>query len=214
MPPATTKPPSSKAIARALADYRIKASYEQVAQIGTYIALLLRWNQKVNITAIRDPHDILVRHFCESMYAVPRGDVKSGRLADVGSGGGFPGLPIKIAVPDLEVLLIEPNAKRAAFLAEAIRELGLTRVHVLVRRYQELGEEIVPTEYVCARALGDYESLLTWAASPAPAANRALLWLGPAEIEKVTRIALWNWREPVAIPHSLRRFLLIGDRIG
>jgi len=212
MRPRTNSLLSNDAIARGLADYGFEATNNQVAQISRYVALLLLWNEKVNITAIRDPHEILFRHFGESIWAAFLANVKSGRLADVGSGGGFPGLPIKIAVPDLELVLIEPNAKRATFLAEVIRELGLSRVQVLVRPYQELGEEIAPIEYVCARALGDYESLLTWAALPTTSANTALLWLGRADVEGVTRVAGWDWQEPVAIPHSLRRFLLIGRR--
>jgi 16S rRNA (guanine527-N7)-methyltransferase len=203
---------NATAIAGSLADYGIEASGEQVGQIQKYISMLLVWNQKVNITAIQDPREILFRHFCESMYGAVAGGIEGGRLADVGSGGGFPGLPIKILVPDLEVLLIESNMKKATFLAEVVRELALESVRVFVERYEEVGEEVAPLDYVCSRALGDYEKLLAWAASPMVGARTAMLWIGGGDVEKVKGVAGWKWREAVAIPHSLRRFLLSGDR--
>jgi len=76
------------------------------------------------LTAIRDPLEILYRHFCESMYAAGAVPLETGRLADVGSGGGFPGLPLKILRPDLQVFLVESNVKKATFLAEVIRGLA------------------------------------------------------------------------------------------
>ncbi|SEG17497.1 16S rRNA m(7)G-527 methyltransferase [Bryocella elongata] len=98
------------------------------AQLQTYLDLLLRWNSRTNLTAIRDPREIVQRHFGESLFA---GVVLSRRLApgatllDVGSGGGFPGLPIQLLRPDLRVTLAESQGKKASFLREAVRSLGL-----------------------------------------------------------------------------------------
>src|SRR6184192_4854438 len=103
---------------RALEEFKLPAYDDQALQIQRYIKILLAWNEKVNLTAIRDPLEILYRHFCESMYAVKALALKSGRLADVGSGGGFPGLPLKILQPDLQVFLVETNVKKVTFLAE------------------------------------------------------------------------------------------------
>src|SRR5256885_2437975 len=164
--------PSDEAIRRALGDFQIQVSPEQVTCIRQYIQLLLFWNEKVNLTAIRDPTEILYRHFCESMYAAVAIPWQAGRLADVGSGGGFPGLPLKIARPDLEVFLIESSVKKATFLAEVVRELRLTDMHILVSRYQELGEEVAPLDTVCSRALGAFGSFLDWAGSAHVAASR------------------------------------------
>ena len=201
-----------EAIARGLADYGIEASAGQIAQIQKYIALLLQWNEKVNITSLQDPREILFRHFCESMFGAVAGPVERGRLADVGSGGGFPGLPIKILVPDLQVILIDSNTKKAAFLAEVARQLGVAGVRVMVERYEELGEELAPLDYVCSRALGDFEQFLGWAASPATAVRTVMLWIGAADVERAKQANGWEWREVLAIPHSMRRYLLIGDR--
>src|SRR5258708_36806587 len=129
-------PPSAAVIRRALGEFKLPAYDDQVLQIQQYMKLLLAWNEKVNLTAIRDPLEILYRHFCESMYAAEAIPMEKGRLADVGSGGGFPGLPLKIIRPNLRVFLVESNLKKATFLAEVIRELGLKETKVFVRRYE------------------------------------------------------------------------------
>src|SRR5215813_473212 len=144
--------PSGDAIQRALAEFQISVGEQQVIQIQQYIRLLLKWNEKVNLTAIRDPLEILYRHFCESMFGATVLPVEKCRLADVGSGPGFPGLPLKIIRPELELFLIESNVKKATFIAEVIRELGLTDTRVLVSRFEELGEEVAPLDFVCSRA--------------------------------------------------------------
>src|SRR6266567_4206904 len=105
----TPAPPSAAVIRRALGEFKLPAYDDQVLQIQQYIKTLLAWNEKVNLTAIRDPLEILYRHFCESMYAAEAIPVEKGRLADVGSGGGFPGLPLKIIRPNLRVFLVESN---------------------------------------------------------------------------------------------------------
>src|SRR5713226_3433565 len=158
-------PVSAAVIRRALGEFGLPAYDEQVLQIQQYMKILLAWNEKINLTAIRDPREVLYRHFCESMYAAGAVPVENGRLADVGSGGGFPGLPLKIIRPDLHVILIESNLKKATFLAEVIRELDLSDTQVLVRRYEELGEEVAPLDIICSRALGEFVTFLDWALS-------------------------------------------------
>jgi 16S rRNA (guanine527-N7)-methyltransferase len=212
MPPSVPVPPSSDTIHRALAEFRLTADEHQVLKIQQYMAMLLKWNEAVNLTAIRDPIEILYRHFCESMFAASALALGSGRLADVGSGGGFPGLPLKIVRPDLDVFLVESNVKKATFLAEVVRDLGLTGTRVLVSRYEELGEELAPLDFVCSRALGEFAKFLDWAASPQVDAKQVLLWIGGRDLEDVGKLSGWEWREPIAIPQSLRRFLLVGRR--
>jgi 16S rRNA (guanine527-N7)-methyltransferase len=173
---------------------------------------LLTWNEKVNLTAIRDPLEILYRHFCESMYAAEAIPLKDGRLADVGSGAGFPGLPLKLMRPELQVFLVESNIKKITFLAEVIRELGLSGAQVLARRYEELGEEVAPLDYVCSRALGEFSVFLDWARSQQIAAKQVILWIGGRDLEEIQKIQTWDWSEPIEVPHSLRRLLLVGTR--
>ena len=205
-------PPSAETVRRALGEFQIVVDDEQVSQIQQYIRLLLVWNEKVNLTAIRDPLEILYRHFCESMYAAVAITLKGGRLADVGSGGGFPGVPLKIMRPELQLFLVDSNVKKATFLAELVRTLGLKNTSVLVSRYEELGEELFPLDAVCSRALGEFASFLKWAGSERIAANQVIFWIGGHDLDEVRRIAGWEWREPVLVPQSLRRFLLVGAR--
>jgi len=204
--------PSMAIIRRALDEFRLPAYDDQVLQIQQYIKILLAWNEKVNLTAIHDSLEILYRHFCESMFAGVSVPIEAGRLADVGSGGGFPGLPLKILRPGLQVFLIESNLKKATFLAEVIRELGLTGTQVLVNRYEELGEEIAPLDFVCARALGEFPELLKWAHSPKLVAKQVVLWIGANDLPEIQKTRTWEWQEPVHVPHSLRRLLLVGTR--
>jgi 16S rRNA (guanine527-N7)-methyltransferase len=204
--------PSAAVIRRALGEFKIPAFDDQVLQIQQYIKILLTWNEKVNLTAIRDPLEILYRHFCESMYASEAIPLNNGRLADVGSGGGFPGLPLKIMRPGLQVFLVESNIKKVTFLAEVIRELGLKGAQVLARRYEELGEEVAPLDYVCSRALGEYPVFLEWARSQQIAAKQVILWIGGRDLEEIQKIRTWDWSEPIEVPHSLRRLLLVGTR--
>jgi 16S rRNA (guanine527-N7)-methyltransferase len=205
-------PLSADAINKALREFKIEATTEQIASVQRYMSLLLAWNEKINITAIRDPLEMLYRHFCESMYAAVAVPLQGGRLADVGSGGGFPGLALKIIRPELQVFLIESNVKKATFLAEVVRELALVDARVLVSRYEELGEEITPVDFVCSRALGEFEKFLNWAGSERVAASQVVLWTGGRDVEEIKKIRGWGWREPVSIPHSLQRFLLVGSR--
>jgi len=205
-------PLSAEAIRRALSKFQITVNELQVSQIQQYMSVLLAWNEKVNLTAIRDPLEILYRHFCESMYAAVAVPLESGRLADVGSGGGFPGLPLKILRPKLELFLVESNVKKATFLAEVVRDLGLSGARVLVSRYEELGEELTPLDTVCSRAVGEFVPFLSWAGSERIAAQQAILWIGGRDLDEVRRISGWDWREPIPLPQSLRRFLLVGTR--
>ena len=207
-----SSPLPAETIQRALGEFSLAVDLEQVLKIQQYMNMLLAWNEKLNLTAIRDPLDVLYRHFCESMYAIVAVPVEKGRLADVGSGAGFPGLPMKILCPDLQVFLIESNVKKATFLAEVIRELGLADVRVLVSRYEELGEEVAPLDYVCSRAVGEFGALLDWAGSRQVAAKTVILWIGGRDLEEIRRIKTWDWREPIPVPHSLRRLLLVGTK--
>ena len=204
--------PSAAVIRRALGEFKLPAYDDQVLQIQQYIRILLTWNEKINLTAIRDPLEILYRHFCESMYAADAVPLEKGRLADVGSGAGFPGLPLKILRPDLQVFLVESNIKKVTFLAEVIRELGLTGAQVLSRRYEELGEEVAPLDYVCSRALGEFPAFLEWASSQQIAAKQVILWIGARDLADIEKVRTWDWREPIPVPNSLQRLLLVGTK--
>jgi 16S rRNA (guanine527-N7)-methyltransferase len=204
--------PSEKTIRRALSEFGLTANELQVSQIQKYIEMLLRWNEKLNLTAIRDPLEMLYRHFCESMFATVAVPVEKGRLADIGAGAGFPGLALKIIRPELQIFLIECDVKKATFLAEVTRHLELSDVRVMVTKYEELSEEITPLDFVCSRALGDFDAFLRWSGSARIAATSVILWVGTRDLEQIQKVEGWKWREPIPVPQSLRRVLLVGSR--
>lgn len=206
------KPLSDETIRRALGEFQIQLTDQQIVYIHEYMRLLLQWNEKLNLTAIRDPLEILHRHFCESMFAATAVPVEIGRLADIGSGPGFPGLPLKILRPELQVFLVESNIKKGTFLAEVIRHLDLAGATVLIGRYEEMGEELAPLDYVCSRALGEFGPFLEWAASDRIAAGNVVLWIGGRDVDEARRSTNWEWQEPIAVPNSLRRYLLVGTK--
>jgi 16S rRNA (guanine(527)-N(7))-methyltransferase RsmG len=204
------KPVSEETIQHSLDAFGVAVDKEQVICIQRYISILLRWNEQLNLTAIRDPLEILVRHFCESMFGAVAVPVESGRLADIGSGPGFPGIPVKILRPDIELILVESNIKKGTFLAEVIRELELSNARVLIGRYEEMGEELAPLDYVCSRALGEFGPFLRWAASDRVAARNVVLWIGGRDLDGIEKCEGWIWKEPIAVPQSLRRYIMVG----
>ena len=203
---------STETIRRALAQFELQVDDKQVLYIQLYMKVLVAWNEKVNLTAIRDPLEILNRHFCECMYAGLAIPLEKGRLADVGSGAGFPGIPLKILRPDLEVFLVESNMKKATFLAEVLRNIELPGTKVLVSRYEDLGEELAPVDFLCSRAVGGFIPFLAWAASEPLAAKQVILWISGRDLDEARSAPHWEWREPIPVPSSLRRYLLVGTR--
>ncbi|MDE3109354.1 MAG: 16S rRNA (guanine(527)-N(7))-methyltransferase RsmG, partial [Acidobacteriota bacterium] len=121
---------SDSQITDVLSDYGVRPSTAQCARVRAYVSLLLRWNRAISLTSVKDELEILKFHFGESVFALSVIEGIDGRLADVGAGAGFPGLPIRIFREALQLILIEPNAKKAAFLSEVIRELSLDGVQV------------------------------------------------------------------------------------
>ena len=120
-----------------------------------YLALLLRWNQTYNLTAVRDPAEMVTKHLLDSLAMHPFVDdiaAAGGSLADLGTGAGLPGIPLAIAKPGLRVTLVESAGKKARFMREAVRQLGLDSVRVAESRIEALDE---PGRYdaITARAL-------------------------------------------------------------
>jgi 16S rRNA (guanine527-N7)-methyltransferase len=197
-------------IVTSLSPFRIQISGAQTIQIREYIRLLLKWNQSVSLTSIVDPAEILTRHFGESMFVCSLLPVENCRLADVGSGAGFPGLALKIACPDLHVVLIESNKRKCAFLSEVVRALQLTNVEVLAIRFDEIRAAPSFAEIVTVRALGGFPPLLRWAKTALTRRGHVILWLGGEDAGKVSATPGWIWQPAARIPESQRRFVLIG----
>jgi 16S rRNA (guanine527-N7)-methyltransferase len=204
---------SDSVIRQTLGAYGFQPSETVCEQIRRYITILQRWNKRISLTAVSDPLAILQFHFGESVFALTFGDFIRGRLADVGSGAGFPGIPLYLARPDLGMTLIEPTLKKCVFLQELKRDLGLEGVEIFRGRMEDLIRE-ERFAMVTARALGQTEGLMSFAERSLEPSGTLMLWIGEALAESIRKAATprgWHWSTPVRIPNSDRRFLLSGS---
>jgi 16S rRNA (guanine527-N7)-methyltransferase len=197
-----------------LAPYGIQLSGEQIEKTLAYVRLLVKWNRHMSLTTITDPAEVVGRHFGESMFASKLISVENCRLADVGTGAGFPGLALKIVRPNLQLSLIESNAKKCVFLSEVVRALDLSNVEVRTTRFEDLRPPDGFANFVTARAVGGYSDLLRWAKTALIPQGNVVLWVGGEDITRIANSKGWIWDPPSRIPESQRRFLLIGRRFG
>jgi 16S rRNA (guanine527-N7)-methyltransferase len=123
-------------------EWELELSETQLEQFESYAAELIRWNQRTNLTTITDPHEIGVRHFLDSLALaqVWRSEPPDS-LADIGSGAGFPGLPLKLLWPELRLLLVESIGKKTEFLRHIVELLALPNVEIRTARAEELGHD-------------------------------------------------------------------------
>jgi 16S rRNA (guanine527-N7)-methyltransferase len=185
----------------------------QLIRFCKYAQLLMYWNQKLNLTTVSDPEEVATRHLGESILASTAFRLNEGRLADVGAGAGFPGLPLKIVSPDLDLALLEPNAKKCAFLTEVYNQLSLDRVTVIRSRYEDCDLGPASVDFLVSRALGNYKQLIRWAPRILKPDGLVILWLGAEDSLLVSRSKGWNWDAPILIPGSRRRVILAGRAV-
>jgi 16S rRNA (guanine527-N7)-methyltransferase len=183
-----------------------------VARFEAFLQLLVRWNARTNLTAIRDEEGILRRHFLESIAcarALPEG-IRT--LLDFGSGAGFPGMPVALCKPEIEVTLAESQGKKAAFLRESVRTLGIG-VHVHAARAETLGKTF---DCVTLRAVDQMDEALVAARDMVAGGG----WLAPlttvGEFQQIQALAGpgFEWRGPTWLPGGNDRVVLLGCRVG
>ena len=216
--------------------------------LSTYLDLLLRWNARLNLTAVRDPEQIVTRHFGESLFAAQNlyssagdwrlatGDSFFGNcqrstvncLLDLGSGAGFPGVPIKLYAPALQLTLVESKYRKATFLRELLRALTLPGAQVFSGRAEDFppppaGAAVTLT----LRAVERFDQILPIAARlliPTSALNechpergsssyrRLALLIGATQIARAQSLLPgFSWNAPIPIPQSSSRVLLVGN---
>ncbi|MBC8413655.1 MAG: 16S rRNA (guanine(527)-N(7))-methyltransferase RsmG [Nitrospira sp.] len=126
-------------LTKGLEELGIKCSEDRLPMFDTYLLQLKKWNKTYNLTSLNRDADIVIKHFLDSLLylkVIPAGALV---IADLGSGAGFPGIPLKIARPELDITLIEPTGKKAIFLRHVVRELGLEGIQVCQERVENLG---------------------------------------------------------------------------
>jgi 16S rRNA (guanine527-N7)-methyltransferase len=242
--------------------YRLATPFLQ--NISAYIDILLRWNARINLTAIREPEQIVIRHFGESLFAArclfpaePDMEPISGSaevcrmdsakevkgepqnrdpvegkdggsdavdlanqqpstryrptVADLGSGAGFPGLPIRLWAPRISLTLIEASPKKSAFLREVIRTLQLRDVQVQTNRAERL--QGISFDLVTLRAVERFESILPIAAHLVAPGGRLALLIGSSQIDHAhSTLPQFTWSGPEPMPATRSRILAIGQR--
>jgi 16S rRNA (guanine527-N7)-methyltransferase len=198
-------------IARLLRPF-VEASPELIQQTSAYVSLLLKWNARINLTAVREPDEIITRHFGESLFAAnrllePQSDET---VLDIGSGAGFPGLPLAMFTPGAQVSLIEANAKKVAFLNEVISTLGLKNVRVVRERAEAYAGE---ARLVTMRAVESFEKTLPVAQAKVCVGGRLALLIGNSQVAWARRLANEiTWGDAVPVPNSHSRVLFAGTK--
>jgi len=177
-------------------------SAEQVAALQAHYLLLERWNRSLNLTSIDRLEQVVERHYCESLFAGRVFEQFPERIADIGSGAGFPGLPLAILRPDCSVTLIESHQRKAVFLKEATRKVA--NVRVLARRAEEVRESF---DWAVSRAVS-YEDLAV--CLPLLSPKVALL----TGVEAPGDGLGYEWQAAIALPWGTQRFLRVGDRVS
>lgn len=208
-----TRPITLQRIRQILSKYAPPPSEEICYKIQIYIDLLVKWSRRMPLTALLDPEQIVRFHFGESIFALAIMDAdRNGRLADVGTGAGFPGLALKLADEAISALLIESNRKKCAFLHEVIRRLSIKDAKVIATRFELAEIQRESLSFVTCRALGGHAPLLQWARDKLELGGSVVVWLGEADAKSVSRRSGWQWGRPELIPDTRGRYILKGVR--
>ena len=159
----------------------LRLDREQISLLARHVDLLLRWNKSINLTSITDPAEVVEKHVIDSLALAPL--VPAGTLLDAGTGAGFPGLPVRVARPDVEVVLVDSVQKKVAFLKSVLAELRLSGARAVgVRlRGDPAGEHLPRVHAAVARAVAEPAAWLTLAEEYVLPGGVAFCMLGPSD---------------------------------
>ena len=177
----------------------------QISQLYLHYQLLERWNKQINLTTVAPGEEMVIRHYCESLFFATHLSNGADSLVDIGSGAGFPGFPIAVVKPLWRVTLVESNQRKGVFLREATR--GMTNVSVTPRRSEEISETF---DWVVARAVNLEEVIRL-----VPRVGRRIgLMLGEEDLSIVQSAKHIAWSEPIRLPWGDRRICVMGVSRG
>jgi 16S rRNA (guanine527-N7)-methyltransferase len=186
--PSVTPLEPTAAFTSALAELGLEITREAQQKLGAYLALLLAMNERVNLTAINTPDEAWLRHGLDALTLLPMlASLREGcAVLDVGSGGGVPAIPLAIARPDLKFTLIESTKKKAAFLADACKQLALDNARVIADRAESVAPSMARSfNAVTARAVAKIDELIPWTAPFAKPGARLLFIKGARADEEL-----------------------------
>jgi 16S rRNA (guanine527-N7)-methyltransferase len=206
------KPPLHTELCAGLAALKLDTFY--AGKLLDYLDLLVRWNKTYNLTAIRDPHDMLTKHLFDSLAMHPY--FTQPNLADLGTGAGLPGIPLAIIRPDTEISLIESNGKKTRFLREAVRQLGLSNVSVLEYRAESVNRD-GQYQAITARAMDRLAGILAVGGHLLAADGVLLAMKGPQIQDEIAELPQ-QWQvlavQPLSVPNleAERQLVIIGRK--
>jgi 16S rRNA (guanine527-N7)-methyltransferase len=164
-------------LAKGALELGIELSPQQQEQLLAYLALLIKWNKAYNLTAVRNPDEMVSRHLLDSLSVVPFVVEAGDNWLDVGSGGGMPGIPLAIVFPERQFTLLDSNGKKTRFLTQVKLELKLANLHVVHSRVEDYRPE-VRFSGICSRAFSSLEDFSTWTRHLGDANSRWLAMKG------------------------------------
>lgn len=190
-------------IVKLLQPFGVELAPERAARLRVYLELLMRWSAKINLTSIRAPEECVTRHFGESLLLGRYYDLK-GKLLDIGSGAGFPALALKLVFPELEVCLLEPVAKKRAFLKEVMRACEFIKVEVRPERIEDLSIGFT-YDSLTMRAVG--VDLIKPSLRHLKPTGKAFFWLSKSQVSGLDEVDLC-FDQMIEIPDSRERVIL------
>ena len=178
-------------------------SPRQISDLYAHCELLDRWNEKLSLTSLKLGPDLVVRHYCESLFLAAHLPWQvHAHITDIGSGAGFPGVPVAVLRPDWKVSLVESNQRKAVFLREATRHLS--NVSVIAQRAEELVEGF---DWVVSRAVDPMEVVK----NVPRLASRVGLLIGESALDGLKSASAIAWAEPIRLPWGDRRICVLGE---
>lgn len=183
--------------------------HSAASQLLDYLALLVKWNAHFNLTAVRDPEQMVTRHLLDSLAVLPY--VSGERVADLGTGAGLPGIPLALALPDRHFTLVDSNGKKVRFLRAVVRELGITNVEAVQSRVEHLDAQF---DCITTRAFASIGDMLAWGGHLLAAGGCLLALKGrypDGELKQISAPFQLAKALPLSVPglHAERHLLVI-----